>query len=91
MVDLAVAIREDQARLNITWGGQNGDLPDPVSYDSTDGDIKMMATEAIAGGFPGIDADANADFGDFVVEKFGPTEDVPYNRIFLRPKTPFGG
>jgi hypothetical protein len=81
----------NEARLNITWNGQNGDLPDPVSYDAGDGDVRAWATEAVRnGGVPNIPADSNADFRDFVVDRFAATQDTPYNRIFLRPKTPFG-
>jgi len=81
---------EGMAKLTITFNGQQGDLPDPVSYDSTDGDLKQMATEAIRDGYiPGIDA-AEADFADFVVDRFPARDDVPFNRLSLRPKTPFG-
>jgi hypothetical protein len=82
---------ETQARLNITYGGENGELPDPVFYDSSDGDIKQWATEAVrAGGVPGIPADPTASFTDFIVERYDANEEVDYNRIMLRPKTPFG-
>lgn len=78
------------ARLNITYNGQQGDLPDPVPYDSTDATLKQMATESVRDGYvPGIDA-ARADFTDFVVDRFPARADVPYNRLSLRPKTPFG-
>ncbi len=78
------------ARLNITFSGQNGDLPDTVNFDATDGDVKQWAAEAVHGGYiPGIAADPNADFTDFVVDRIGATEDLP-PRLFLRPKTPFG-
>ena len=30
------------------------------------------------------------DLNDFVVDRFRANGQVPYNRIFLRPKTPFG-
>lgn len=90
MVDNLV-IAANQARVNVTWAGKNGDLPDPVSYDATDGDVKQWITEAVRGGnIPGIDADPAANFGDFVVERFNAHQDVPYNRIVIRPKTPFG-
>lgn len=79
------------ARVNVTYAGENGDLPDPVHFDSTDGDIRQWVTEAVVnGGVPGIPATPNADFTDFVVDRFAATEDVPYNRIMVRPKTPFG-
>jgi hypothetical protein len=83
---------EGMAKLTITYNGQQGDLPDPVSYDMTDGDLKQVATESVRNGdIPGIDVDANANFTDFVVDRFPARDDVPFNRLSLRPKTPFGG
>lgn len=82
---------ETQARLNVTYGGENGELPDPVFFDMADGDVKQIATEAVRGGdVPGIPADPNATFNDFVVERYPANEEVTFNRIMLRPKTPFG-
>jgi len=81
---------DGEAVLNITWQGQNGDLPNPILFDSTDVDIRRWATEAVRGGIPGITADANVNFQDFVVERFSATAGLP-NRVVLRPKTPFGG
>jgi hypothetical protein len=79
-----------EARLNITWAGKNGDLPDPVPYDAPDGDVKTWAAEAVqGGGIPGLDPDPNVNFGDFIVDRFEAAEGLP-NRLFLRPKTPFG-
>ena len=80
-----------EAMVNVTWNGQNGDLPDPVSYDSTDGDVLQMVTEAVrSGSIPGIPADTSADFTDFVVDRFEATEARPNRLISVRPKTPFG-
>lgn len=79
------------ARLNITWKGQNGDLLDQVAYDLSDADIKRIATEAVQAGIPGIAADPAANFNDFVVDRFAANDEVPDNRLMLRPKTPFGG
>jgi hypothetical protein len=88
----APALQPDQARLNITWAGNNGDLPEPVSYDATDEDIKTWAAEAVRGGhIPGIPAAEDVAFHDFIVDRFPATPDVGFNRLFLRPKTPFGG
>ncbi len=82
----------DIARLNVTWAGANGELPDPVPYDATDNQLKAMATEAIlTGGIPGIPADRTVDLRDFVVDRFPATPEVPHHRVFIRPKTPFGG
>ena len=79
------------ARLNVTWAGNNGDYPDPVPFDASDGDIKQWATEAIHTGYiPGIPADENANLQDFVIDRFDSTDDVPERRLFARPKTPFG-
>lgn len=84
-------IRPDEARVNITVAGCNGDLPDPVSFDATDGDVKAWVTEAIrAGSVPGIPANPNVNFVDFVVDRFAATEARPYNLLQVRPKTPFG-
>jgi hypothetical protein len=84
-------MEEYEARLNVTYGGQNGDFEDPVSFDSTDEDIRRWATEAVrAGTVPGIPADPEADFTNFVVDRFDVTEARPYRLLSLRPKTPFG-
>ncbi len=89
MVDNIIQVNE--ARVNITWAGQNGDLPDPVSFDATQGDVLQWVTEAVRNGdIPGIRADARADFHDFVVDRFAANEARPYNLIQVRPKTPFG-
>jgi hypothetical protein len=91
MDEMVKAIPENEARVNVTWQGQNGDLADPVVYDATDGDIRQWVTEAVrTGGVPGIRSDANANFTDFVVERFPLTNDRPFNVIQIRPKTPFG-
>lgn len=81
----------NQARLNVTWNGQNGDLLDAVAFDASDAEIKAWATEALrAGDIPGIAADRRAALHDFVIDRFNATPDIPYNRLFVRPKTPFG-
>ena len=85
------ALVPNMAKLTITYGGQQGDLPDPVSYDSTDADLKQMAAESVRQGYiPGIDAVADVNFTDFVIDRFPARPDVPFNRLSLRPKTPFG-
>ncbi len=89
---MTTGLTNTDARVNITYGGNNGDLPDTVSFDATDGDIKQWVTEAVrTGGVPGLALDATADFTDFVVDRFTANENRPYNLIQLRPKTPFGG
>jgi len=89
-------LNEGMAKLNITYNpgagqdAQQGELPDMVSYDASDADIKRMATEAVAGGVPGIDADPDADLTGYVVDRFPAREDMPVPRISVREKTPFG-
>lgn len=88
---MAEELAINMAKLTITYNGQQGDLPDGVGYDTPDADLKRMATESVQQGYiPGIDADTNASFTDFVVDRFPAREDVPYPRISIRPKTPFG-
>lgn len=85
------ALMDGEARVNVTWSGANGDLEQPVAYDAGDADIKQWVTEAVrTGSVPGIAGDAGADFTDFVVDRFGPTDARPWNLIQVRPKTPFG-
>lgn len=89
--EIILAIAEDQAKVNVTYGEQNGELPDPVSLDSTEEDIRRMVTEALrGGGIPGLPADPHADISGYVVKKFDPTVARPYNLINVRPKTEFG-
>jgi uncharacterized protein (DUF2236 family) len=86
-----VQIAATEARVNVTHRGSNGDLPDPIHYDSTDADVKAWVTEAVCNGdIPGIDADPAADFSDFVVDRFPATDARPYALVQIRPKTPFG-
>ena len=91
LVPTAVAIEAYQARLNVTFGGQNGDLRDPVTYDTADTTIRTMVEEAIRNGdIPGIQADAGVDLRDYKVDRFEPTEARPHRLISVRPKTAFG-
>ena len=83
-------MNEDQAKLNITWNGSNGDLPDPIYFDASDSDIKRWAKEAISSGsIPGIPMESEVDFTDFKVDRFT-ANDNRGNLVQLRPKTPFG-
>ena len=84
------AFGEPTAQLNVTYAGQQGDYPDPVSYDASDADIKQIAAEALMTGYiTGIDAVAEPDLTDFMVDRFSARDGLP-DRLVLRPKTPFG-
>lgn len=86
-----VVVRAHEARVNITWAGQNGDLPDTVRFDATGPEVLGWVTEAVrTGHVPGITPDRAADFTDFVVDRFAANPTRPYNLIQIRPKTPFG-
>lgn len=80
----------NQAKLIISYNAQLGELPDPVNYDAGLASIQTWATEAVHSGIPGITADPTANFTDFVVDRYPATDDIPYNRLMLRPKVPFG-
>lgn len=86
-----MVIENTEARVNVTWKGQNGDLPDTVARDAKDEEVKQWITEATrGGGIPGIAADPEAHFEDFVIDRFLANEARPYNLIQVRPKVPFG-
>ena len=85
-------MEDTEARVEVTYAGEHGELPDPVYFESSEADLKSWVSEAIAhGSIPGIPSDPNVDLTDFVVDRFAAKEDRPVNLIMLRPKTPFGG
>ncbi len=79
------------AILNITWNGVSADTD--VSFDlrASDADVKRVAVELVrSGGVPGMhirDLPGNA-FDPYVVDRFDTAEGG--QRLFLRPKVPFG-
>jgi hypothetical protein len=84
-------LQANEALVNVTWAGQNGDMPQPVEFDASNQDILSWVTEAVqSGSIPGITPDPDADFSDFVVEKMAATEVRPTNQVIIRPKTAFG-
>jgi hypothetical protein len=90
-MELRGLIDTTEARVNITWGGQNGDLLETVAYDASDRMVRQWITEAVRhGSVPGIALDGHADFSEFVIDRFAATMTRPYNLIQVRPKTPFG-
>ena len=79
------------ARVNVTYAGVNGDLVDLMDYDMNDVVIKAQVQECIvSGSIPGLENHTDADLTDFVVDRFPASGDLPA-RLFVRPKTPFGG
>ena len=90
-IALVPQVPVNMARLNVTYGRQNGDLPDFIEYDLPDDELRTMVAEAIRGGdIPGVGQFPDADLANYEVDRFPATDDIPYNRLFLRPKTEFG-
>ena len=83
-------IHSNEARVNITYGGSNGDLPDTVYFDATDAQVRSWVSEALrAGSVPGIPK-GYPDLRDYVIDRFQANRVRPYHLIQVRPKTPFG-
>ena len=80
-----------EARVNITYNGENFDLPDPVHFQAGDGDIKAWVTEAIrTGSVRGVVADAQVDLVNYMVDRFNASAIRDHNLIQVRPKTAYG-
>ncbi len=79
------------ATLNITYNGLSSDVPLELDGHVSDGDVRRIAVEVVrSGGAPGMHL-AGLDegaFNHYVVDRFrGPRGE---ERIYLRPKVPFG-
>jgi hypothetical protein len=77
--------------LNITWNGVSADAHLDVDYRVSDDDLKRIAVEIIrSGGVPGLHVAnlSESAFEHFVVDRFDTPEGG--QRLFLRPKVPFG-
>jgi hypothetical protein len=79
------------AVLNITYNGLSADYPLDVDMNLTDRDVRRIAVEVVrSGGVRGLQI-ANLGehaFDDFVIDRFRTPQGG--NRIYLRPKVPFG-
>jgi hypothetical protein len=76
------------AVLNITYNGMSADYPLDVQLALSDTDVRRIAIEVVrAGGLRGLQVPNLPDgaFDHFVVDRFDNGE-----RIYLRPKVPFG-
>jgi hypothetical protein len=79
------------AVLNITYQGLSADYPLDVEMNLTDGDVRRIAIEVVrSGGVRGLQIANLSDraFDDYVVDRFRTPQGG--NRIYLRPKVPFG-
>lgn len=78
--------------LNITYNGLSADFPLQSPQGLSDGDVKRIAVEVLrSGGVPGLQIATLPDsaFNDYVVDRFR-SADSGEDRIYLRPKVPFG-
>lgn len=77
--------------LNITYNGMSSDVPLELDGHVSDVDVRRIAVEVVrSGGVPGLHlAQLREDtFNHYVVDRFrGPRGE---DRIYLRPKVPFG-
>ena len=76
------------AHLNITFNGLSADYPLELDALVTDADIRRIAVEVVrSGGVAGLHVPHLADgaFDHFVVDRMQNGQ-----RIYLRPKVPFG-
>jgi hypothetical protein len=74
--------------INVTYQGRSADFPLESETRLGDADIKRIAVEMIrSGGVPGMHVPdlAESAFDYYVVDRFD-----NQNRIYLRPKVPFG-
>jgi hypothetical protein len=81
------------AVLNITYNGMSADYPLDVDYHLSDADIRRIAVEVVrSGGVRGLQVRNLRDnaFDNFVVDRFGAHGKGANQRIYLRPKVPFG-
>lgn len=79
------------AVLNITYNGLSADYPLEMDYALSDQDVRRIAVEVVrSGGVPGLQiANLRDDaFVHFVVDRFKGPDGA--ERIYLRPKVPFG-
>jgi hypothetical protein len=79
------------AVLNITYNGLSADYPLDLNYNLSDADVRRIAVEVVrSGGVRGLQV-ANLNeraFDNYVIDRFDAPEGG--QRIYLRPKVPFG-
>lgn len=81
------------ATLNITYNGLSADYPLDLDYRLSDADVRRIAVEVVrSGGVRGLQiANLRDDaFDDYVVDRFPAARGAQGERIYLRPKVPFG-
>jgi hypothetical protein len=77
--------------LNITYNGMSADVPVELDGHVSDADVRRIALEMVrSGGVPGMHLAHLRDetFQNYVVDRFRGHHGE--DRIYLRPKVPFG-
>lgn len=77
--------------LNVTYQGTSADVDVQIDYEANDADVKRIAVEMLrSGSIAGMHVPdvADAAFENFVVDRSRTPEGG--ERLFLRPKVPFG-
>lgn len=80
------------AKVNVTYAGQNGDMPSEVDPLASKEQILVWVAESLrAGDISGIPAQTHVDLSNYVVDTpCPPTPERNYPLITVRPKTPYG-
>lgn len=79
------------AILNITLRGASADYPRPVPFDMAEADLKRLAVEVVRSGEIPVLRRVSVDrrtFDSFVVDRI--STHTGGQRLYLRPKVPFG-
>jgi hypothetical protein len=83
-------VNENEAVVIVTYEGEQGELTNPVPFESAQGDVLAWVKESIeSGSVRGMTAHQNVDLADFVVTPYVAKDGLP-NRLVVRVKTPFG-
>ena len=72
--------------LNVTFAGRSADVGE-IEFTSSDEDVKRIAAEIVSSDIVTWDEmwALPSAFSNFVVDRF-----IEKNRLYLRPKVPFG-
>lgn len=73
------------ATLNVTFNGLSADYPLELDALVTDADIRRIAIEVVRSGEVALGQVPDGAFDNFVIDRMQNGE-----RIYLRPKVPFG-
>ena len=73
------------ATLNVTYNGLSADYPLELDAHVTDADVRRIAIEVVRSGEVALGQVPDGAFDQFVIDRMQDGQ-----RIYLRPKVPFG-